>query len=247
MQDHVFRPEGDFGGTLAPLSGERDGLAPDRQAAAFDSGRQKIHRADEAGREAAQRLPIDFVRRADLLDIALVHHADAVGDGESLLLVVGHVDGGDAQPALDVADIFAQLDAKFGVQIGKRLVHQQQGRPDRHGAGKADALLLAAGHLRRIAAVIAVEADHLEALVDPLIDVGLRQRTRFQAKSHILRHRQMRKDCIILENHADITLVSGLVVDSVALDDDFAAILALKSRNCSKQAWSFHIRSDLKA
>ena len=121
----------------------------DEQIPPSSSPGRKFMVPTKAGREAAQRLAVDLERRADLLDIALVHHADAVGDRQRLLLVVGDVDGGDAEAALDVADILAQLDAQLRVEIGQRLVHEQQRRADRHGARQADALLLAAGHLGR--------------------------------------------------------------------------------------------------
>jgi hypothetical protein len=39
----------------------------------------------------------------DLLHHAVVHHGDAVADGVRLLLVVGHEDGGQAEPLLEVA------------------------------------------------------------------------------------------------------------------------------------------------
>ena len=44
------------------------------------------------------RLAVDLERRADLLDHAVVHHHDAVGHRERLLLVVRDHDGRDAQP-----------------------------------------------------------------------------------------------------------------------------------------------------
>src|SRR3712207_5966806 len=44
-------------------------------------------------------LPIYLVRASDLLDLLILEHHDAVGQGHRLDLVVGHVDhGGLAQP-----------------------------------------------------------------------------------------------------------------------------------------------------
>ena len=80
---------------------------------------------------------------------AVVHHHDAVGHRERLLLVVGDEDGGDAQALLQAADLAAQAHAHARVERGERLVEQQQ--PGRGGerARDRDALLLAAGELAR--------------------------------------------------------------------------------------------------
>ena len=46
---------------------------------------------------------IDLDRRADLLDAAAVHDDDAVGERHRLDLVVGDVDGGDAELRVQAA------------------------------------------------------------------------------------------------------------------------------------------------
>ena len=53
--------------------------------------------ADKVRDKGIFRLVVNLLRRAHLLDIALVHDDDGVGHGESLFLVVGHVDKGDAE------------------------------------------------------------------------------------------------------------------------------------------------------
>ena len=49
------------------------------------------------------RALVDVLGRLHLLDHAAVHHRDAVGHRERLLLVVGHVDERDPDLALDAA------------------------------------------------------------------------------------------------------------------------------------------------
>ena len=75
-----------------------------------------------------------------------VHDHDAVGDGERLGLVVGHVDGRLAGPALQVEDGVLERVAQVLVERGQRLVEQQHGR-DRW-PGRAPAPPAAAGHRR---------------------------------------------------------------------------------------------------
>src|SRR2546430_6975802 len=62
---------------------------PGLGAATEDAAIQKIRRSDEVGDELAARPLVDFARRADLLDMALVHHRDRVRQRERLALVVG--------------------------------------------------------------------------------------------------------------------------------------------------------------
>ena len=69
--------------------------------ASIDPGADEVERAHERGHERRRREVVDLGRRADLLDPALAHDHDAVGQRERLLLVVGHVDRGDAELALD--------------------------------------------------------------------------------------------------------------------------------------------------
>ena len=106
---------------------------------------------DERRHERRRREVVDLERRADLLDPALAHDHDPVGQRERLLLVVGDVDGGDPELALDRPDLLAQDDPDLGVERGQRLVEQQDLRLDGQRAGEGHALLLAAGQLVRVA------------------------------------------------------------------------------------------------
>ena len=87
---------------------------------------------------------VEIARRADLGDHRIVHDDDAVGDGQCLFLVVGDIDGGDAELLLQLAHLLADMAAKLGVEVGKRLVEQQHFGLEHHGTGHGDALLLAA-------------------------------------------------------------------------------------------------------
>ena len=50
--------------------------------------------AEERGDPARGRARVDLLRRADLLDHAVAHHRDGLGDAQRLLLVVGDEEGG---------------------------------------------------------------------------------------------------------------------------------------------------------
>jgi hypothetical protein len=59
-------------------------------------------------------------------------------------LVVGDVERGDADTTLDAADLGSHLDAQFGVEVGERFVHQEDGRFADDRSTHGDPLALAA-------------------------------------------------------------------------------------------------------
>ena len=137
-------------------------------APVIDRGRragQDVGDADEAGDEGGRRMLVDFGGRADLLDAALVEHGDAVAHAQRLALVVGHVDEGDADPALDRLQLDLHLLAQLEVERAQRLVQQQHARPVDQRARQRHALALAARQLVRLAAAEAAERHHLQHLL----------------------------------------------------------------------------------
>ena len=106
--------------------------------------------ADEVGDEAVGGTVVEVVGAVPLLDAALVHHADLVGHGEGLVLVVRHQHRGGAARLDDVAHLERQALAQVDVEVGERLVEQQQLGARRERARERHALLLAAGELVRV-------------------------------------------------------------------------------------------------
>jgi len=88
---------------LAPEpTGDREIPEAGPQRAVLDGAGHEVHRGrpDEAGHEEVDGGVVKFLRRADLLQQAEAHDRDPVAQGHRLGLVVGHVDGGGAQPPL---------------------------------------------------------------------------------------------------------------------------------------------------
>jgi hypothetical protein len=65
-----------------------------------------------------------------------------------LALVVRHVQHGEFQRLLQLADLLAHAPAQLGVEVGQRLVEQQHRRLQHQRARHRHALLLAARQLR---------------------------------------------------------------------------------------------------
>ena len=117
---------------------------------------QEILKAHKMGDKLCAGVIVNHVRGVQLLDHALVHDGDLVGDGEALFLVVGYVDGRDAELLLEFSDLHPHLHPELGVQVGKRLVHKKKIRLYYQRPGQGNSLTLTAGELLGIAGFVAV-------------------------------------------------------------------------------------------
>ena len=95
-------------------------------------------------------------------------HGDLVAELDGLVDVVGDEHDGLAELALQPQELVLELLADDRVDGGERLVHQHHRRVGGERPRDADALLLAAGELGRVAVgECRVEADPLEQLRRP--------------------------------------------------------------------------------
>jgi hypothetical protein len=94
---------------------------------------------------------VHLLGRADLLHAAGVHHDHALRQRHRLDLVVGDEQRGHAQFAVQLLDLEPGLRAQLGVEVGQRLVEQEDLRLAHDGAAHGHALALAAGQLARLA------------------------------------------------------------------------------------------------
>ena len=99
------------------------------------------------------------------------------------------------------------------------LVHQR--------AGERDALALAAGKLRRAAALIAAELDHGERGSRLALALRLGDALDHQAVGDVLADRHMRKEGVVLEHRVDVALVGRNAFGGLAenLDMPFVGLL----------------------
>ena len=144
------------------------------------------------------------IRRADLDDVAAFHDGDPVADPHGLVEVVGDEDDGALVLALEPQQLVLHLGADQRVEGGERLVHQHDRRVVGQGAGQADALLHAAGHLARVAGVILVQSDLLQGLHRRFMALGLGHAGDFQAEGGVVERRQVRHQREGLEHHAHV-------------------------------------------
>jgi hypothetical protein len=140
----MWRASGRMPASFAPLGTEPASVG--QRLTAGTAEVVDVHRrcADELGHEAAGGVAVKLHRRADLLDPALGHDDDPVGEAHRLHLVVGDEDEGGAEARVKVLQFGAQLGAQFGVEVRQRLVEEEHGRLAHDGAAHGDALALPA-------------------------------------------------------------------------------------------------------
>ena len=73
--------------------------------------------ADEARHEQVRRMVEHVLRRADLLDVAVLHDDDPVAQRHGLRLVVGDVHERGVDPLAQLDDLRAHLVTQLGVQV----------------------------------------------------------------------------------------------------------------------------------
>jgi hypothetical protein len=171
------------------------------------------HRAEEAHHERVRGLVVELARPADLLDPAVVHHRDVVGDRHRLLLVVRDQDGRDVDLVVQPAQPLAQLRADLRVERAERLVEQEHARLHRQRAGERHALALAARELVGVALVVAGEPDDAEQLVDraSISPSALADR---QPERDVVAHGHVLERRVVLEHEADVAPLRRDVVTS---------------------------------
>jgi len=189
--------------------------------------------AGEPMNPATNRLTGDskLLRAVDLLELAVPQHAHALAEGHGLDLVVGDVHGRDAEPLVQLVQRRPHGDAQLGVQVRQRLVHEERLRLAHDGAAHRHALPLAAGQRGGLALEVGLQAEHLGGVADPPVDLVLGGVAQLQAERQVLLDRHVRVQRVVLEDHRDVPVLRGQVVDDLLADRDRAAGNLLETRD----------------
>ena len=154
----------------------------------------------------------------ELRDRAFVHHGDARGNRQRLVLVMGHHDEGDADLALELRQLKAHGLAQFGIERRQRLVEQEHLRLLHQRARERNALALAARQLVGHARGQMTELDEIERLLHAPVALGLRHAVDLEAVGDIVGDRHMRKHGIGLKHHVHGAFVGRNLGHVLAVD-----------------------------
>jgi hypothetical protein len=179
--------------------------------------------AHEARHEFVGGVVVDLVRRADLLDHAVVHHHHGVGQRHRFFLRVRDVHEGQAQFLLPAPQLGAHLDAQERVERRQRLVEQQHARLGDERARQRHALLLAAGELAGLALGQVAHGDALQQVARALLALGLADAFHLEAEGHVVGGREVREQREALEHHGRAARGGGQVGDVAVVQQDVAA------------------------
>ena len=200
------------------------------RAALPDPGQQVHRRRADEGRDVDGLRTREHVARRSHLDDASVHeHRDPVGERHRLFLVVRDVHRGRRERALQRVQLEPRLQAQLGVEVGQRLVEEEQARLAHDGARERAALLLAAGQLARCAREKVADADLRRGVRDSLLDGVRSGADHAQRKADVLRHRHVRVERVALEHHRDVALPRLLGGHVHAVDHDLAGAHLLET------------------
>ena len=217
--------------TVSTRSGDRHAGDADLDVvAAIGRARdvEQVDRADEVGDEHVGRRVVDLLGRAELADLAGAHHGDAIAERQRLVLVVGDEDRRHRDLPLQRLQPHPGPVAQLGVEVGERLVEQQQARRRRQRPGQRDALLLAARQLVRVALGQVAELDELQHLAHPLLLGRALDPPQPERVADVLGDGHVRPDRVRLEHDAALPLLRrherlGRAVEHDAVADRDAA------------------------
>ena len=130
---------------------------------------------------------------------------------------------------LQRGDLRTGLHAELGVEVRQRLVHEEDLRLADDRPAHRDPLALATGERLRLAAEVLLQLEQLRRLLDPPVDLGLRGLAQLQRERHVLVHRHVRVEGVVLEDHRDVAGLRREVGDVPLVDVDRAVVDILQA------------------
>ena len=200
------------------------GLDGKAVARAHQLGIEEVHlrHADKAGDEDVRGVVEDLLRRGDLLDDAVLHNHDAVAEGHGLGLVVSNVDEGALDLVAQLNKLGTHLVTQLGVQVGQRLVHQEDLGVTHDGAADGDTLALTARERLGLTVEVLGDAQDLGSGANLAVNLVFGDLLELERKRHVLVHRHVGVQSVALEHHGDVAILGRHVVDALAVDEHVA-------------------------
>ena len=182
--------------------------------------------SDELSHELVGRLRQQVVGGRHLDELAVAHDRDPVAHLDRLVDVVGDEDDRLRNLAMEPQEVVLESVTGDRVDRAERLVHQHDRGVGGHRPGDADALLLAAGELPRVALEIedGIESDELEQLGGAVADAVLRPAKQPRHGADVVLDRHVREQPDLLEHVADAAPQLGELelAHAAAVDRDVA-------------------------
>ena len=199
----------------------------------LNRGGEEVHRRrpDETRDEQVHRLLVQFTRGGALLQHPSFQHRDPVPQRHGLGLVVGDVDGGDAQPALQPGDLRSHLATQLGVEVAQRLVEEERVGLSDDRTSHGNALPLTARQVGGFAFQVFRQFQHPGRLIHPAANLLFRELVAVEAQREcdVLPDRQVRVQGVVLEDHGQVAVLGGQVVHGFPVDQEIPGCDVLQS------------------
>ena len=198
-----------------------------------DPGWEEIHRrrADEAGDKRIGGLLVQGQRRSDLLDAALVHHHDAFPHRHRLGLVVRDVDHRRTELMVKTDDLRTHLDAHLRVQIGQRLVEEEDRGLTDDRAAERDALTLSARQRLGKPLQVVRQPQRVRGRGHTAVDFRLGELAELEREGHVLLHGHVRIKRVVLKDHRNVAVLRRKIRDVLPADRDRSARRQFEARD----------------
>jgi len=131
---------------------------------------------------------------------------------------MGNVDEGGSQLLVQLDDLGTHAGTQLSIQVGQRLVEQEDGRVTDHSAAQGNTLALTTGQSLRLTVEQVLDLQDLSGLTDALVDLVLGHLAQLQTESHVLVHGHVRVQSVVLEHHGDVAVFRGNIVDQAVAD-----------------------------
>ena len=168
------------------------------------------------------RVMVQVEGRVNLLQLAFVEHTYPRSHRHRLDLIMGHVNEGRLQPLMQATNEGTRFYAQLGVEIGERLIHEEDRRFAYDGAANCHALTLTAGQLPGAAIQQVTDAQFVGSLIHALINDFLWRLAQLETECHVIIDGHMRIQGVTLEHHGHIAVFRRDIVDHAITDQDFA-------------------------
>ena len=126
-----------------------------------------------------------------------------VGEVERLLLLVGHQDGGDPDPANQGPELAPGPLPEPRVEVGERLVEEEHPGLGGERPGQRHPLLLPSGERAHRPPLEPGELHQLERRPHPPLPVGRRHAEALEPEGDVLPHVEVGEERIVLEHHPE--------------------------------------------
>jgi hypothetical protein len=136
---------------------------------------------------------------------------------------VRHVDHRRGSALLEILDLGADLDAELRVQVGQRLVEEEDGGLADERAAHRDALPLSAGELSGQALEQLLDVQHRGDALDARAAVVAAEAAHAERELEVPARREMRVQRVVLEHHRDVPLLRPEGVRHAVPDAERAA------------------------